>query len=219
MKTVFMIACCAVLSIVANSECVTVGDARLPEHSPYLVIVVELAGKPLHGVKVDLYEKAGKEAVFSGVTDEQGMVTPPNLAIGDYNIFAALNQAVVSSLQLRIARNGSAVPLSISLGSIPAGASENEPVRDHLQEFRGTVLDPSGAAIPAAIVVVSRGSQDMSVVLRTTADPDGHFSEKLSDGSYIAFFFANGFDTATLPFEINAKGSGQLHVNLRIGKC
>jgi len=218
-KTVFIIACYAVLSIVAHSECVTVEDARLPEHSPYLVIVVELGGKPLHGVKVDLYEKAGKEAVFSGVTDEHGMVTPPNLDIGDYNIFAALNQAVVSSLQLRIVRSGSAVPLSISLGSVPAGASENDPVRDHLQEFRGTVLDPAGAAIPAAIVVVSRGSPDISVVLRTTADSDGHFSEKLSDGSYIAFFFANGFDTATLPFEINAKGSGQLHVNLRIGKC
>ena len=56
---------------------------------------------------------------------------------------------------------------------------------------RGTVLDPAGAAIPAAIVVVSRGPQDMSIVLRTTADLDGHFSEKLSDGSYIAFFFAN----------------------------
>jgi len=144
MKTVFMIACCAVLSIVANSECVTVGDARLPEHSPYLVIVVELAGKPLHGVKVDLYEKAGKEAVFSGVTDEQGMVTPPNLAIGDYNIFAALNQAVVSSLQLRIARNGSAVPLSISLGSVPAGASEHESVGDHLQEFPWDGSRPGG---------------------------------------------------------------------------
>lgn len=219
MKKLASLACCVFLGAFAHSECVTADAQRPLEHSPHLLIVVELGEKPLQGVKVDLYAKGSKKATFHALTNERGMVIPPALDLGDYSIVAALNQAVVSSLQLRITRGGADVPLSISLGSVPMEVIESQPIRDRLQEFRGVVLDQADAAIPAAIVVVSRGPRVGDVVLRITADMDGHFSEKLGDGFYTAFFFANGFRTATLPFEITGNGAGQLQVRLRVGGC
>ncbi len=219
MKAIPIVVCAALIGVVAYPQCVTVEEFKPQECSPAVRIAIELGGEPLPGVKVDLYPRYAKEAVFEGVTDEHGTVVPPKLAFGDYNVFASLNQAVVSFLQLRVVRDGPTTPLSISLGTLPAGGGENLPIREYFRVFQGSVQDPTRAAIPAAIVVVKRGGPERDVVLRSTADANGHFSEKLGDGSYIAFFFASGFRTATVPFEITAKGSDELQVKMRIGGC
>ena len=219
MRMAAIVVCYGFLQAIAYAQCVTVEEPKPQETSRHLTISVELAGGPLRGVKVDVYPRDSKQAIFEGTTDEYGTVAPPELALGEYNVFAALNQAVVSSLQVRAVRAGPVTRLPITFGSVIPGVGKNLSIHDHLQIFQGTVQDPTGAPVPAAIVVVERDAQPSGVVARSIADANGHFSEKLRDGSYVGFFFASGFRTATVPFEITGKGSGELSVNLRIGGC
>jgi hypothetical protein len=214
---------CLLLGGVARPESVTVEAPKPQESSRHVRIVVMLGGKPLRGVTIDFYPIAAQPH-FSAITDEDGIATPPDLALGNYNIVARLDEDVSTSLSLHVVpeRMVSTFSLDLTEGFAQAQraqqAAESLPIRDRVKSFRGTVLDPTGAVIAGTnIRVVRKGSQEKAVALRVKSDAKGNFSGQLGEGSYIAFVFSQGFRTAIVPFEVTKDGSGDLRITMQIG--
>jgi|ERR1700692_2182265 len=215
MKMVAITVFCVLLTGMARAECVAPASKQ---SSDRVRIVVVLGGKPLKGARVSFYPTAS-QSVFSELTDGEGIVTPPVLATGDYNVIATLYKVVSTSLWLHVGRENGISRFSMDLTDSVQRAEELA-IHDHLKAFQGTVLDPTGAIIQGAdIVVVKRGSQMQDIVLVTKTEANGHFFDQLAEGSYIAFFFAQGFRVSTVPFEMTKDGSGNLQIILPIGKC
>ena len=206
---------CIILAGTALAECV----ASAPqESSRHVRIVVTLAGKPSKDVKVDFYPTVSQPS-FSELTDDNGIVAPPELAAGDYKVIATLQDVVSTLLLLHVGRGEGVSRFSMDLTE-PVQRAEALPIVNHIQAFEGAVLDPSGAMVSGTkILIVTKGSELQHVVLRTKVDANGHYSAQLGEGSYIAFFYAQGFRTAIVPLEITENGSGDLHVTLQIGRC
>jgi len=217
-------ACCVLLASVVCAEDVTVQMKPL-ESSSRVQVTVILGGKPSKGVKVEFYSD-GRQFFFSALTDEHGIVTPPELVPGDYNVVAALDEDVSASLRLHVVSGHKVSKVSVDLTERFAQSRdelqrlEKLPIRDHVQAFQGVVVDPSpfGAFIPSAkIRILRKGSEEEIVVLRLSADQRGHFSAQLADGLYIGFFYSPGFRTAVLPFKVTKDGSGDLRIIMQIG--
>jgi hypothetical protein len=213
----------------ARSECVTVEALKPQEASSHVRIAVMLGNVPLKDVKVDFIQSPDQQ-LYSVLTDEHGIAAPHELAPGDYNVVATRNDGVSTFLWLRVGANHGAVLLSIDLTSadrlaqqllkvLQDGAREL-PIREHVRVFRGNVVDPSGAFVPGTtITVVRKGPMKNAVVLQMKSDAAGQFAAQLDEGVYIAFFSAQGFAPATVPFELTSAGSGDLRVPLTLGQC
>lgn len=206
--------CGAMLLGEATAECVFAPQ----DSSPQARITVILDGKPLQGAKLDFYSDA-TQTHFSEMTDESGAVMPPKLAPGTYEVKASLNEVVGISLDLVVAERPGVTDLAMDLTDAVQKV-ESIPVASQLQTFQGNVQDVSGAAVPAArIVIVTRGSRTKKLVLDTKSDEQGHFSKELPAGSYIAFFLSPGFQTEVIPFEVASTGTGDLKPKLKPGSC
>jgi len=148
-----IIVSCFLLGGLARPESVTVEARKPQESSRHVPIVVMLGGKPVSGVTVDYYPIAA-EPHYSAVTDQDGVATKPDLAVGDYNIIARLDEDVSTSLYLHVISKKTVSTFSMDLTEAYAQAqraqqaAESLPIRDRIQAFRGTVLDPTGAMIP-----------------------------------------------------------------------
>jgi hypothetical protein len=222
-KTAAIAVCCVLLASLVWAESVEVETKPL-ESSSHVQITVVLGGKPLKGVTIDFY-KGSAESIFSALTDENGIVTPPELKLGDYQVVAALDENVQTSLWLRVVDGHEATKFSMDLTESFARSRddlqriEKLPVRDHVQAFQGIVVDPSGALIPGTkIRIIKKGSLEKDAVVRIEADANGHFSAQLTDGLYIGFFYSQGFRTGIVPFEITKDGAGDLRITLQIGQ-
>ena len=78
----------------------------------------------------------------------------------------------------------------------------------------GTVLDPSGAAIPNASVVLRKNGSDSAT---QTTDPAGTFRfEKLQSGKYEIEFRADGFRSAKLQVALTSRRISPLKIVLQI---
>jgi Carboxypeptidase regulatory-like domain len=223
-------ATCLFLVSTARPECVVVEDTSKPqEASSHVRVAVILGNKPLKGVKVDFYQPPS-QLRYSVSTDENGFAAPPELASGDYNVVATLNDDVSTTLWLRVVGKEGVTALSMDL-TAPIQQSqlmldaakrkaEELPIREHVRRFQGTVIDFSGAIVPGArIEVMRKGPREKNVILQIKTDAKGTFSAPLQEGSYIAFFFTQGFRTEIVPFEVKKDGSGEMRIALTIGRC
>jgi hypothetical protein len=223
-KTRNIVAACLLLAGVAWSECIEVHAAgpRESSESPRIVVIVD--GKPQSSVLVSFYDSTGKKQVIVS-TDVAGEVST-TLAPGDYRVVAAMSEDTSASIWLRVIREHETTPITVDLTTPREEARQaltnygNLPTKFHLQMFSGSVADPSGAAIPGAVVkVLNKRSAGNGFARRVKADEAGSFSTELDEGFYIALVSAPGFRTEAIPFEITKHGSGVVRVSLQVGSC
>lgn len=234
MKCAVIFVICVTLASGARAACVEVQATQArsgPQNSSaHLRVAISLQGQPVKGAKVDFYAHGTTPVLFEAVSDDGGIVVPPKLRPGDYDIVAALDADVRYFLWLRVVPKRGTKTLSIDLtGPYESGHPELQmktmaavegPVRDRIQAFEGVVLDPSGATVPGTkIVIIKMGVPARDFILPLRTGPNGHFQAQLPEGRYIGFFFSNGFRTAKVPFEITKDGSGDLQILLQLGGC
>lgn len=200
-RTIIVAITCALLVGVLHAECVLM---RPLEASRRIKIHVYLGGKPLEGAKVIFHPSyqctCATDALRgnpldtsmvptsrSRLTNKNGIADLPELAPGDYDVSASINDIASTVLSLHISD-------SLGVTTVPMDLTEqvqrveNVPVHYRVASFRGTAKDFSGAAMSEAkIVVVNRGSQAKDVVLRDKTDTNGNFSVQLADrGLFLA---------------------------------
>src|SRR5438876_6607001 len=228
--------CCSVLAIAALGECVEVVSGGDPS-SQHVRITMVVNSKAAPGVNVDIYgsENQYKESV---VSDQNGVAVLPKLLPGLYGILAeSADKKFHGQLALQVTRSPknrtssffiSLVGVPPSLGGLPPltigelTAAVKMPVSTRLQRFSGVLVDPSGAPIPNADVVVmmTRSSDNTGLTIsELNSKEDGGFSEQLSEGTYVAVFRMNGFRAEVVAFEIANEGLEDLRLTMRIGGC
>ncbi len=83
-------------------------------------------------------------------------------------------------------------------------------------ELSGSVMDPAGAAVPNANVVVK--DQNGTIVAQATTDSNGQYSvASLAPGSYLAEFSLQGFKKNVIQGLNIAPGANSLNSNLQVG--
>lgn len=223
----------ALLVGIVSAECVLTPAV---ESSGHVTIHVTLGGKPLKGARVIVrpsHECTCAYDVLRGnpldtsmlpsdssqVTDENGVANLSELAPGDYDVAASINDvASTAFVGLHVSESTAVTTIPMDL-TLQVQRIEELPVRLRVGSFRGTVRDVSGALVPEArIVVVKRGSQARYAV-KDKADAKGNFSIELPEGSYIAIFFFRGFRAAIEPFELTGTGTQELQIRLSPGGC
>jgi hypothetical protein len=220
---------CLLFVSILQGECVTV-EPKPQESSPHTRVAVSLRGKPAKGVTVDFYLQGTQQAVFKGMSDENGIVVTPKLTKKDYNVVATLDKYVQTSEWLRVVSKHEANTISLDLTgayyqaypelSLETYKGAEEPVHDRIQTFEGSLTDPSGAAVSdTKIRVLKMGVPYQGFMLAIKPNEDGHFTAQLPEGRYIVYFFANGFKTERTTFEIAKDGSKALNITLRVGSC
>jgi hypothetical protein len=202
--------------------------------SQKLQVVLLVDGAARKGVTVKAYRYtlgSGEESkpLVSLTSNDAGKVTPPVLAPGSYHLVASAQHNLRADLYLDVSRKLGKQTSSFAMNLVESQyptieqlweAAEEAPVKDRLEAFGGTVHDPSGAKVSGVVIEVARkGTQGKERVAQLESAPDGHFSTALADGAYIARFYAPGFQTAFVPFEVTKQGSEQLRVTLQIGRA
>jgi hypothetical protein len=220
---------CIILTAMAWPETVTVNAGlQLPPElsSSHVRIAVMLDGKPLKGARVDLYrliryqDHAGP-LCFSGLTNENGVATPPAIAEGDYHALATVDDVSIF-LWLRVIDEGTAMTTLVGMDltepvqkprriqDAAVKRAEGLPVRDRVQAFQGSVLDFSGAVLTGAkIRILKNGPEGRAAA--------GHFSAQLSHGLYLGIVYSEGFCVEAVPFEVTKEGFGDVRVVLQVG--
>lgn len=245
MKIAAITVCCLVLSGIALSS-VKVVPFVPQECADHVQFSVVLAGKPLSGARLDLYrgfnvDTTRTQPLFSVVSDDAGVALSRRLMPGDYMVYARyeevrsmiFNESARTFLYLRVRRESETSRISVDFtdavqqvkkadedfGKQVEEASEAV-TPDRITSFRGIVVDPSGAHVPSVKVSVAQRVSGVWITpLQTVSGTNGQFAGQLKDGRYIALFRASGFQSAIVPFEINAAGSRDLKVILQVGRA
>ena len=226
MKREFIIACCVLCSVISSAESVEVTQIKPVQSSRHVRVSILLNGHPVSNVKVYFCANGGGEQLCSSViTGSDGVAAPPRLRDGDYVVSAVFEDELNAALYLHVSHKGKATSFSLDLTESfcevqnAIVAANNLPIRARVQEFRGSLQDPTGAVIPGAnIKIVRRGSQDRAVVQKLKSGADGRFSAHLEYGMYIAFFSSPGFRAEIVPFEVVARGEKEMLVRLQVGQ-
>ena len=103
-------------------------------------------------------------------------------------------------------------------------AGGTNPARDHVSQAQsqsastrvisGTVLDPSGAAIAGAQVLLLASDKPIA---EATADASGSFRfDYIPPGSYILQFHADGFRETRVPVNLTSKRQTSVHANMQV---
>ncbi len=238
MKLAFIVACGLLLALPPfGTAAVEVVAPR--KSSPIIRLKILLGGKPQSGAKIEIYKYQlgpGQETKprFSLFSDEQGIAVPPELAPGSYHIVASAEKDLHVDVYLDVV---SEAPVKTSEFSMELVASPYPTVAspyatreqlvekaesglsvDRVQEFRGTIFDPSGAGIAGASVEVARaGTRGTGGIASLKSDSRGEFFAALPEGRYVAVIAAPGFRTLYLPFDVSSDGSKDFKVILRLG--
>jgi hypothetical protein len=166
---------------------------------------------PVQHTKVEVSTTEGK-TVASLSTDESGAVVLPRLRAGRYTIAAVAPGRLQAYLILNISKHKSkkrsefALQLQVGPPSFEelVEAAEANTAPDRIQEFNGTVVDPSGATmLNTKIYIYQRGSNAKKLVCTVVTDKMGRFAAHLPVGAYTAVFQAQGFASRIDVFEIN----------------
>jgi 5-hydroxyisourate hydrolase-like protein (transthyretin family) len=224
LKLALIAACCLLLAVIAASAAVEVENIKLQEASRNVRIAVVLEGKPVKGAKVEFCKTPGNQSCASVRTDADGIAAVRGLGGGNYSVIASIEDEINADLYLHVARGRKETSFSIDLTDSYQkaqeflAAAEKLPIRDRVQEFRGSVQDPSGAFIQGVDIKITRkGSDGKTDVVRLKSDATGRFSTRLADGTYIAFFTFAGFRSQITPFEVTSQGSNDLRIVLELG--
>jgi hypothetical protein len=237
MKSFAIAAACLLLATFSSGECVVVTNANLElptfqASSRRVRITAVREGKVLGNVRVLFYrntfyrntDEVSLELTLT--TDKQGVVLAPNLALGRYRILAFGPEHEFAEVYLEISDKGGRQTNSFLLTIPPtfplekASDIEAALITYRLREFKGHVIDPSGAFVPGALVQVFRKSSPTEPVAKIKADNDGSFAASLAPGIYTVFVSSQGFKKQVVGFEIDPGGEAKdLRVELRIGSC
>jgi hypothetical protein len=188
--------------------------------SPNIDLAVTQGSKYLKGVRVDLYRETenGETQFWTALSNESGLVSPPELPDGKYRIFAA-SEKREAILYLEVSRDrqqGNRFALDLVRPDRLDAAAET-PIAARLQDFDGVVQDENQAVISKVeIEVLRKGSIDEDDVARIESRDRGQFSVHLETGTYIAVFRRPGFANVVLPFEIQGKGWKGLKLTMQI---
>ena len=193
--------------------------------------------KAAPGVKIDVY---GSENQYkhSVVSDQKGVAVLPKLRPGLYGVLAeSADKQFHGQLALQVTQSPNnrtssffitLLAASASFGGLPPvtvgelTVAAKTPVSTRLQHFNGVLIDPSGAPIPNADIVVMRTESSNNTgpaISEVNSKEDGWFSELLPEGAYVAVFRMNGFRTEVVAFEIANNGLRELRITMRLGGC
>lgn len=226
----FILACCLLSAMAAVGESVEVRQIKPQQSSRHVRIAVALKGHAVKGAKVNFCRFVKQEQLcFSVITGEDGIAATPKLADGDYTVGASVDddkydQLYGGELYLHVSGHSGQKSFTVDLtesfraAEAANAAADALPVKERLQEFQGSLRDPSGAAIAGVnIRILRKGSTDHAIVQKLKSDNAGQFSAHLDDGLYVAFFTFPGFRTQTVPFEVTRQGATELRITLQIG--
>ena len=203
----------------ATSETVVVGSLYLPS-SPVLELTVVRKAKPAGGVAVAIYryDRSDEVQFWIGETDPTGLLLLPKLPLGRYRISADAGKRN-ATLYLEVKEEEKPVTrFQMRLIRRDLDGAEDAPPSAWVADFRGSVFDQSGAAVPQAqIDVFRKDSVDDGPFLQMRSDEKGNFSAHLDKGTYVAVFVYRGFKTHVLVFEVTEKGKAELRVSLEVG--
>jgi hypothetical protein len=232
MKVFAIAAVCLFLATLSSAECVVVagGNPTLPRFqasSRRIRITALQEGKALSDVVVSFYlttDNAHPKLTLA--TDKQGVALVSDLAPGHYRILAVGPEHESAEVYLDVSDKPGAQTnsflLTIPPTFLPEKASDIDAVAvtQHIREFKGRVIDPSGAFVPGALVQVFRKSSPAEPVAKIKADSGGLFTASLDPGIYVLFVSSQGFVKAPVGFEIGPSAEEKgLRVELRIGHC
>lgn len=244
-KSIQIGACVLAVAIQAAlcwAECVEVQrQPAVPlESSAVVRLAVVDKGKPAAGAKLEFYlldsGRRPEEPTLTLVSDEFGWIKSPTLADGRYEVVASTEDNLRADLALDVSSHYGRTPSAFKMELFPADPQdvdpekatlEKVPITNHLEVFRGTVTDQSGAVIPGAkIRIYRRGTGDEKVLQTLKAgkcaascEKAGQFETKLDPGTYVAEFLYQGFAPKLVGFEIVSSGSRQIDVVLELGHC
>ena len=200
-------------------------------------------GKPALGAKVEFYSFGSggrsKEPTLTLVSDKFGWIKSPKLSDGQYEIVATTAHDLRADLLLDVSSHYGKTPMAFKMELLPINPPyaapqlatpaltapeiatlQQVPIENHLQVFRGTVVDPTGAVIPGATIHIFRqGTGPMKLLKAVESGKSGEFETKLDPGTYVASFSSSGFAVKRIGFEIVFSGSEQLIVTLKLGIC
>jgi hypothetical protein len=232
MKVLAITAACLLSATLSSGECVEVTGAnpRLPafqSSSRRVRITAVQEGKALGNVRVLFYLSTDEvNPKLALTTDKQGVVLAPDLAPGRYRILAFGPEQESAEAYLEVSEKGgtqaNSFLMAIPPTFLPEKGSDIEaaPIAQHVREFKGRVIDQSGAFVPGALVQVFRKGSLAEPVAKIKAGNEGSFVASLGPGMYVGFISSQGFKKQIVGFEIGPSGEAKdLRVELRVGFC
>jgi hypothetical protein len=194
-------------------------------------ITVDLKGKSVKDVTL-VITTLENQLVQSVALNDSGSAKLPPLPPGKYLVTASAPENLAAEMCVEIPHNKLKQLSSFSLvlqtqqpNALPIEAilitAEKNPPSEHIEEFKGIVVDPAGATIAGAeIEIFPKGARirgDARAV-KSKTNAEGQFSVPLAEGVYTALFMIPGFQTKVVTFEINhSSGADGLRVSLQMG--
>jgi hypothetical protein len=236
MRTWLIPAACFVLGATDSAACTRID---LPEAVEVLTaqpsarnvrISVDVNGVPAPGAVISVYS-GNERFLFRTSANGSGIARLRQLSPGAYHIVAAGEGELRSDIVLMVAKKTgeSSSVFQMDLLNKPALPPHDEyalmaaklPVTEQIPEFKGQVVDPSGAAIPQALIeIYSDGAKDGRHAVQLKTDADGSFLQHLNDGTYRTLVMFPGFKTNFFVFQISRSATDKnLRVPLQIGGC
>jgi len=189
-------------------------------------LTVMAYGKPLLGATIRVSE-AGKAALFTVSTDDHGLAELPPLKPGLYTLVVASGEEILSETRLNATQHPENKTSELSINMKPTGTAQvlgitaRMPAGERVKEFRGVVVDMSGAAVPGALIeVYPRDFEPKSKGIQLKAGENGHFSTPLADGTYTVIVRMQAFRIWFQVFEVARDGQAkELHPLLEVDHC
>ena len=184
----------------------------------------QIPGLPQAPIPLQLLEGVSGRKLRTANTDENGAFEFPGVGSGLYFLrltgLAGLDGVIPISVEPSVAT----ASLDLDLGWTSCGLFYSDrrqcPQTDlHVDRLAGRVVDPTGAAIPGAEVLLSDVSGKLMQRLRN--QNTGEFgSLRPADGTYQLAVRANGFTTLRRTLIVDPNGASSLEVRLGVlGLC
>ncbi len=226
------LSCLLVAAKVAFACTVAIEPGTVPSF-PNVRLTILKEGTPQRNVSLVVAAQINGQQVRSAfTTDAHGTAELRNLASGTYCITATADPRLGADLCLLVTsghgRKRSEFSLKLEpLPPPPPTLTElleqaaKSPPQVRAREFAGIVMDPSGASIShAGLVVYAHRPEKQPNLIKLEADEDGSFSIPLNPGSYTAAFQSPGFRTRLVGFVIGPDESQESKpIVLQIGSC
>jgi hypothetical protein len=177
---------------------------RLPvEVSQDVAVSVVYKGRPVE-TRLAVTEKGDGKVIREVMSDSQGRAEIFGLPPGSYIISSPVSYDEVKV----VAKGGtSTLPVQAVVGREPM----------ILAKVSGTVLDPSGAVISGAIVVVEALDEERTPVAVTTSGQAGEVRLEVPEGFYVMRVAVRGFHLAEVPVKVSKNGWDGFRITLKIG--
>lgn len=224
---------CAFLGAVSVNAYCAIEIVQIVKSSQQPRITTDQFARPLSGVRIEVYRGFGAScsqpkgnAQLVLVADAQGSAVLPKLPQGKYYLLAQAQPNLRANLCLNISSHVTATSREFTLNLAPCdpdptyeqiiAGTESAPDFQTVPEFRGEVLDPTGAPIRrATIEVVFKGTGGKKYAANLQTDALGRFFANLPEGGYVAFFRGQGFENRVVGLTISkAEGHGEIQIKL-----